>query len=325
MRVLVLGGTRFIGPRVVAMLAQRGDSVAVFHRGRSHTALPEGVERIFGDRTQLADARRPLRAFRPDVVVDMMAMTEGDAHALTLVFGESGARVVVASSQDVYRARDRLCRAQPGPPDPVPLDEDAPLRELLFPYRAMATGTADPKHDYDKILVERMVLGRLAATVLRLPAVYGPGDHQHRVYEYLKPMLQGHDSIPLDESLASWRWTRGFVDNVAHAIVLAACDPRATGRVYNVGEADEPTEREWVESIARAYGWRGRVVVARREDLSGPAAAEAAEHDFSQHWVTNTARIRRELGYGELVSREQAMARTVRWEAENPPREARAR
>ena len=60
----------------------------------------------------------------------------------------------------------------------------------------------------------------------------------------------------------------GLVENVAHAIGLATVDERATGRIYNVGEAKALTEAEWVQAIAQAAGWRGRIVRLPRSQLA---------------------------------------------------------
>ena len=106
--------------------------------------------------------------------------------------------------------------------------------------------------DYDKILVEQAVLDQpaLPATVLRLPAVYGPGDKGYRLRPYVQRMADGRPAILLAAEQARWRWTRGYVGNVAAAIALAVTDSRAAGRIYNVGDSPTPTEREWVENIA---------------------------------------------------------------------------
>ena len=63
----------------------------------------------------------------------MIAFTAPDAEALMAAFRGLARRVVVVSSQDVYRAYGRLIGIEPGPPDPVPLDETSPLRSRLFP------------------------------------------------------------------------------------------------------------------------------------------------------------------------------------------------
>jgi len=98
---------------------------------------------------------------------------------------------------DVYRSYERLRRLALSAPDITPASEDSPLRQTLFPYRAMAKGPDDPFFHYEKILVERVVNASpdLPATVLRLPAVYGPGDNQHRIFEYLKRMDDGRTAI----------------------------------------------------------------------------------------------------------------------------------
>jgi len=51
--------------------------------------------------------------------------------------------------------------------------------------------------------------------------VYGPGDNQHRIFEYLKRMDDGRTAILLTGP-GGWRWSRGYVENVAAAIALAA-------------------------------------------------------------------------------------------------------
>jgi nucleoside-diphosphate-sugar epimerase len=133
MRILVIGGTRFIGPPTVRRLHARGHAIALFHRGQSHADLPEDIQHITGDRKALADHGDALRGFAPEAVLDMLPMTEQDALAVMSVFRGTARRVVAISSQDVYRAYGRVNQTEPGPPDPVPLDEDAPLREKLYP------------------------------------------------------------------------------------------------------------------------------------------------------------------------------------------------
>jgi nucleoside-diphosphate-sugar epimerase len=50
------------------------------------------------------------------------------------------------------------------------------------------------------MLVERVVLNHpVSGTILGLPAVYGPHDPHHRMFRYLKRMLDGREAIPLDE------------------------------------------------------------------------------------------------------------------------------
>jgi len=172
--------------------------------------------------------------------------------------------------------------------------------------------------DYDKILVEQIVMGDplVQGTILRLAAVYGPGDSQHRLFKYVKRMSDGRPAIILEEPVAQWRWSRGYVENVAEAIVLAITDDRASGRIYNVGEQDALTELEWVRALGQAAMWGGTVVRLPTDKLPNHLRVSWT---VEQHVILDTNRIRRELGYTERVAREDALQRTIAWERTHPP------
>ena len=318
MRVLIIGGTRFIGPCVAHQLIAKGHRVTVFHRGQTEGHFPSIVSHIHGDRRHLSAFKEEFAYIAPQVVLDMIAYTETDALAVRHTFKGLARRVVTLSSGDVYRVLDRLRRLQPGSPDPIPLSEAAPLRETLYPYRSMAAGTDDMKYTYDKIPVERAVAGdtELPGTILRLPAVYGPGDYQHRLFDYLKRMDDRRPAILLEEGAARWRWTRGYIDNVAAAIALAVTDERAVGRIYNVGEEEALSEAEWVRATGRAAGWNGVVMAVPRDMLPKHLIND---YDWQHHLVYDTTRLRAELGYAENIAREDALERTVAWERAHPP------
>lgn len=301
-------------------LAAAGHAVTVFHRGQTNAELPSAVRQIFGDRQRLHDFADEFKRISPQVVLDMYLRFGREAVAVMQVFRGIAERVVAISSQDVYRSYGILWHTEETSPNITPIDEDAPLRSVLYPYRRMAKGPDDPKYDYDKIPVEQVIMSdtELPGTVLRLPATYGPGDIQHRLFEYLKRMDDRRPFILLEENEARWRWTHGYVENVADAVALAVSDERAANRIFNVGEKDALTRAEWVRSIGRAAGWSGEVIRMPRillpEHLKSPTSYD---HDL----VVDSGRIRKELGYEERVSREQALLKTISWERENPPPE----
>ena len=101
MRVLVIGGTRFIGRHAVEQLVAGGSDVAVFHRGETEPPDLPTVTHIHGARSELADHRSAVAAFAPDVVLDMVPMTAQDAAIVVEALGGIADRVVAISSQDV--------------------------------------------------------------------------------------------------------------------------------------------------------------------------------------------------------------------------------
>jgi nucleoside-diphosphate-sugar epimerase len=319
MRVLVIGGTNFIGPHIVTALHRQGHEVTVYHRGLHEPDLPTAVRHIHSPRASIPVLHFPssLSNPAPDVVLHMFLVGEDDAHAAIARFVGVARRVVALSSGDVYRAYGRLLGTEPGPPEPTPIDENAPLRETLFPYRQSASGPADWTYHYEKILAERALLAsQLPATVLRLPAVYGPGDPYRRLRPFIKRMDDRRTTIVLEETQASWRWTHGYVEDVAQAIALAVADERAAGRVYNLGEAKVPTMAERVREIGKLAGWKGTVVPLSSERL--PAHLRTP-YQPRQDLVVDTRRFRSELDYGEPLSRDEGLRRTIEWERTHPP------
>jgi nucleoside-diphosphate-sugar epimerase len=313
MKVLVIGGTTFIGPPVVRRLTDLGHEVVVFHRGQTHADLPLGVGHIHGDRGDLGSHIAEFRRFGPEVVVDMIAFTGQDASGFVQTFRGLARRSVVISSADVYRAYGRFLGLESGAIEPTPLNEESPMRSVIFPYRKQAKGPDDFLYSYDKIPVERIVLSdhELPGTILRLPMVHGPGDSYHRLSPYLKRMDDGRPAIVLDEGMARWKCPRGFVEDVASAVVLAVVDERAAGRVYNVAEPIAHTEAEWVRIIGEVVGWRGEIVTV-------PGGRIPLPYNMEQSLDTDSARIRMELGFVELENPRVAIERTIAWERANP-------
>lgn len=320
MRVVVIGGTNFIGPHVVATLHRLGHEITVYHRGHHEPELPTGVRHLHSPLAGIPVLHFPpeIVDLAPDVVLHMFPVGEEDARAAMARFAGVARRMVALSSGDVYRAYGRLLGTEPGMAEPVPLDENAPLREALYPYRHLASGPADWTFHYEKILAERSVMSHptLQGTVLRLPAVYGPGDPYRRLRPYIKRMDDRRPAILLESAQAEWRWTHGYVENVAQAIALAVVDDRAAGRIYNVGEAETPTVADRVRRIGGLAGWKGEIVSVASNKLPPHLRSPYESH---QDLVVDTSRLRDELRFTEVHSMDEGLRRTIEWERANPP------
>jgi nucleoside-diphosphate-sugar epimerase len=314
----MIGGTGFIGTFVSRQLLADGHDLTIFHRGETKPGLARQVPEIFGDRQQLSSYRDAFQQISPDVVIDMIPVTEEDGRHLVETFRGGSQRLVVISSADVYRSYELVRRVDEDEPDPLPLAEDAPLRKHLFPYRSTAKDSADRLYNYDKILVEAAVLGdpEVRSSVLRLPAVYGPGDAKRRLLHYLKRMDDGRPAIIVEQGLMNWRWTRGYVENVAAAICAVAGDQNSAGSIYNVGEIRGLTEFEWISSIATEAGWKGRIVGVEPADLPEQMRSNLS---WQHNLETDTSKIRKLTGFSEPVAFSEGLRRTVQWERLNPP------
>src|SRR6266851_2833965 len=322
MRILLIGGRVFIGPFLIRQLRGAGHTLILFDRG-TRKDLHADLEQIAGDRQNIGTHADEFRRARPDVIIDLILSSGRQATELMHTFTGIARRVVALSSMDVYRACGILHGSESGPLQPMPLTEDSALRTKLETYprervkmiQKVLTWLDD---SYDKIPVEQAVMSDrdLPGTVLRLPFVYGPGDRMHRLFPILKRIDDGRTIILLDEEVAAFRGPRGYVENVAEAIAIAATDDRAAGRIYNVAEQPSYSEFEWTQKVAAAAGFRGEIKVVPSAD--SPAHLRPPGN-WKQHWSADSSRIRRELDYTEPVALSKALADTITWERANLP------
>jgi len=235
MRILVIGGNGFIGTPLVRELIDTRHAVAVFHRSRD--GCSPGVRHLQGDRNRLREYLGEFREFAPNVVIDMVLSSGEQARVLMTVARDLDARVVAISSMDVYRAWGVMLGTEPGGLEVMPLTEESPLRTARQAYlpvlvEKMKSIFSWLTAGYDKAAVEQEVMGGGSRnTVVRLPMVYGPGDPLHRLYGVVKRVRDHRPIIILSEEHAAWRGPRGYVDNVAHAIALAASVIAASAKV----------------------------------------------------------------------------------------------
>ncbi|HEY1419083.1 MAG TPA: NAD-dependent epimerase/dehydratase family protein [Candidatus Dormibacteraeota bacterium] len=307
MKVIVLGGTRFIGRAIVDELAGAGHEVMVVHRGRLEPDDMPPVHHLHAERPELVDHAAELRAFKPDAAIDCRALTRSDSE-IAIAALPDGIRLVVISSVDVYRAFGALNDERET--DPVPLDEESPVRPTRFPYRGKTPGL----EDYDKLDVEDVYLAH-GATAMRLPMVYGEHDYQRREEFILRRVRAGRSRIPFGSG--QWLACRGYVRDIARGVHLALQTPAAAGEVMNLCEDRTYSMRMWSRMILDAAGSSAELVQVPDALLPEDLAPTGT---MAQHIVASARKARTMLGW-TTSDPEESLRTTVEWHLANPPSE----
>ncbi|HYN25452.1 MAG TPA: NAD-dependent epimerase/dehydratase family protein, partial [Pyrinomonadaceae bacterium] len=99
MKLLILGGTRFVGRHLVTAALARDHKITLFNRGKHPSAALTSVERIYGDRN--SDLAK-LRGRRWDAVVDTCGYLPRTVRASVEILSHSVDRYVFISSLSVY-------------------------------------------------------------------------------------------------------------------------------------------------------------------------------------------------------------------------------
>jgi 2'-hydroxyisoflavone reductase len=180
LRVLILGGTGFIGPHFVAALLARGHRVTVFNRGKDPAKVPAGVAQLIGDRNGQVDA---LKGHDWDVVIDNSGFTVRQVRLTAELLKGHIKRYIFISSISAYADL-----AVPG------VDENYKLATLADPT------TEDLGHgNYGglKALCEQLVehTYQADATIIRPTYIAGPGDPTDRFTYWPVRVARGGDML----------------------------------------------------------------------------------------------------------------------------------
>ena len=247
MRVLVTGGTGFLGRCVVAALLERGHEVrALVRSSRSGASLPKGVEEVSGDlrlRHTLPDAVRGV-----DAVVHLAACVVGDDEAqfastvvgsenlLDAMAAEGVSRLVHCSSFSVYDWSHA----------PRMFDESAPLERNLYQRDGYAIAKA-----WQERLVRRYAEKHgWQLTVLRPGFIWGAGNEQIAAIGHsfgtFHVVFGGRRSLPIT-----------YVENCAECFALALESPAGIGATFNIVDDEQPSAWRYMGRCRRELGLGG--------------------------------------------------------------------
>ena len=305
MRIVVLGGTRFIGRAIVEELFRAGHDILVVHRGNLEPDDMPSVSHLHCDRSELTAHRQELAAFEPEAAIDCRALSRADAET-ALAALPAGIRLVAISSMDVYRAFGAAIEGQET--DPVPLDEESSVRSERYPYR----GKSPDRYDYDKLDVEDVYLPR-GATSLRLPMVYGPRDYQLREEFVLRRVRAGRPRIPF--GAGTWLACRGYVGDIARGARLALESASTAGLALNLCEDRTYSMTMWSRMILEAAGSGAELVRVADEVLPEDLKQTGT---VSQHIAATARRARALLGW-TTSDPVETLGATVSWHLAHPP------
>ena len=255
-RVLVLGGSGFLGAHTVrALLAAGCDVTSLSRRGETPAA---GTRALRADRRDPAALAAALEGARFDATVDFCAYDSGDVERLLLVPHAALGRYTLISSGQVYLVTDApRPNAKSGADGVPPFREEDSDRALLPEPAAGSPDHAPWAYGVGKRRAESAVLALrqshgMRAVVLRLPVIHGVSDPTLRLWTYLERMLDGGPLLLPEGGTQPTRYL--WVEDVARAVLelLERAAPREA--IYNLAQPDVVSLREFLVRVAAATG-----------------------------------------------------------------------
>jgi nucleoside-diphosphate-sugar epimerase len=292
MRSLIIGGTRNLGPSIVHALLRRGDEVAVFNRGQTRDDLPEEVERLRGDRTDLDQIKRVLSGREFDLVVDTTLYTGVEAETAVELFAGRAGRYIFLSTGQVYLVRTGVKRPFKEEDYAGPVMEQPP-KSNTSDYENWLYGF--DKRAAEDVFARAWADRKFPFTSLRIPMVNSERDHYDRMYGYFLRIQDGGPVLIPEGDGAPVRHVYG--GDVVQAIMRTAENDSSKGFAYNIGQDETLTLAEFLELLAQLMHRPLRILRVPREELTRQGLLPHCS-PFSGLWMSSleNARSKTELG-----------------------------
>ena len=306
MKVLVIGGTLFIGKLLVEELLKEGHEVAVLHRKPKHD-FGRRVENMMADRNDPAAMKEALSGRRFDVVYDNVydwergttaAQVEGTVRAV----GDRISRYIFMSSVAAYGDGLNHKESDPLAPDYHPI-----------PYTAH-------KATAERMLFRMHAQNGLPVVTFRPPFIYGPRSPYYREQFIWDRLRAGRQIIIPGDGHRLMQFT--FVNDLVTAMVKAAEEPRAVGEAFNIGDPKPLTQVELVEKLAKVANVEPTLVRVPRDVIAqagGNVYNEPlyfGEYYDLQPITENIGKVTRVLKM-KLTPFETGLKETYRWYVRN--------
>ncbi len=291
MHVLVIGGTRFVGPLFVFRLLAAGHRVTVFNRGTHADPFGDRVERLVGDR-MTADLSRQMINRRFDAAVDFAGYRWEDARGAVEALGGRVGHYVFIGTGQVYLMRKGCPRpAQESDYDGELIER--PTNEAELGQWEYGMG----KRDCEDALVDAWNKSGFPSTRLRIPVVAGERDHYRRLEPYLYRLLDGGPVIIPDGGMHPVRHV--YAGEVARFLVDLLGRESTFGEAYNLCQREAPSVSELIGMISQMLGSQSKLVPIDTPDIVAAGLDPKTLSPLSTQWMSlvDPFKAETELGF----------------------------
>src|SRR5579871_5241044 len=306
MKVLVIGGTLFIGRQLVDELVKGGHEVSILHRRPKHE-FGRKVENLMADRNDADAVRQALSTRRFDVVFDNVydwqrGTTAEQVEAAVRAAGDRLQRYIFLSSVAAYG--DGLNHKESDP--------------LASGYHADAY--VRNKATTERLLFRMHTQRGLPVVTFRPPFVYGPNNPFYREQFFWDRMRAGRPVVIPGDGHRLMQFV--FVTDLVQAMARVLDEPRSVGEAFNIGDPKPCTQAELVERLAKVAGTDPTLARVPR-DLIAQAGGNAMEEPyyFGEYFdlppiTENMGKVTRMLKV-KMTPFETGLKETYRWYTRN--------
>ena len=280
MRVLIIGGTRNLGPSIVQALVERGMEVTILNRGQTPDDLSPQIRRLRANRTDSSQLKAALGAHEFEVVIDTTLYTGPEAQASVEVFSGRVLRYIFLSTGQVYLLRTGLQRPFKESDYSGPVMAEPP-RDHNIDYQNWLYG--HDKRQAEDVFAAAWAKSRFPYTSLRLPMVHSERDHYHRIHGYVRRLQDGGPIlVPEGPSLPI---QHAYGQDVVQGIWRLLESDKGKGEAYNIGQNESVSLEQFLQMLAGFIDAPLKILRVPREKLEKAGLLPDCS-PFSGRWMS---------------------------------------
>lgn len=232
-KILVVGGSYFIGKKIVDVLLSNGYKVFTLNRGSK--PVPEGVTNIVCDRNDTENMSKVLKGLDFSYIIDVSGLNETQAKILYNSVEQKNLKsFVFISSSSVYDIENLL----------MPFKETDKLKENIY-----WADYGKKKIEAEEYYIQKFTESNANLIILRPPYVYGENNYAQRESFIFDHLLSNRPIIlPKSNTKLQFIYTADLANIIITLITMKL--PKIS--IYNVGNKDFITAEKWIECCAQA-------------------------------------------------------------------------
>lgn len=207
MRILIMGGTRFIGVALTKILVKQGHKVVLFNRGNKPAPV-EGITQIHGDRKNASELKEKLAGESFDAIFDNNGRELSDTQPLVELFNGKIQHFVYVSSAGVYLPSEEMPHIEGDKVDP--------------------NSRHKGKHETETYLAD----SGIPFTSIRPTYIYGPGNYNDLEAWFFDRLVRNRPILIPGDGIHFTQF--GHVKDLAMAMAAVLGNKKAIGQIYNI-------------------------------------------------------------------------------------------
>lgn len=262
-QILVIGGNRFFGKRLVEKLLNQGDQVTVLNRGKLDDGFGDRVTRIVCDRDDVEKLKKNVQHNTWDLVYDQVCYDGHQSKAACDIFTPITKKYIFTSTQSVYAFGENLSESVYSP-------KVHKYDKTIF----MSEDYGEAKRQCEAVFFSQ---NKMPVVAVRFPMVVGPDDYTERLKFYVDKIKNG-DSIYFPNQDA--RMSLIHSDDAAEGLLFLG-NSEFTGSV-NLASSEPLRIKDLIQTIENTVGKKAEVrVMPKTPDEKSP-------YGLPEDWFMNS-------------------------------------